>query len=91
MAVKAGRSPLISRRMFRRRSLGTATSTGWHVTYRAWLTTSAPILTRLARLLRDQGKTVEARDLLGPVHSWFTEGFDTPDLKDVRALPEELS
>ncbi len=33
----------------------------------------------------------EARDLLAPVYDWFTEGFDTPDLKDAKALLEELS
>jgi hypothetical protein len=35
----------------------------------------------LARLRRDQGHRTEARDLLAPVYAWFTEGFDTPDLK----------
>ena len=35
----------------------------------------------LARLRRDQGRRAEARDLLAPVHGWFTEGFATPDLK----------
>jgi predicted ATPase len=45
----------------------------------------------LARLWRDQGKHVEARDLLGPVYNWFTEGFDAPDLKDARALLDELT
>jgi predicted ATPase len=45
----------------------------------------------LARLWRDQGKHVQARDLLSPVYGWFTEGFDTPDLKDAKALLEELS
>jgi class 3 adenylate cyclase/predicted ATPase len=44
----------------------------------------------LARLRRDQGKRVEARALLAPVHGWFTEGLDTPDLKDAKALLEEL-
>jgi hypothetical protein len=34
----------------------------------------------------DQGRRAEARDLLAPVYSWFTEGFDTPDLKDAKAL-----
>ena len=38
----------------------------------------------MARLWRDQGKRNEARDLLAPVYGWFTEGFDTLDLKDVR-------
>src|SRR5262249_19331241 len=44
----------------------------------------------LARLRRDQGHRAEARDLLAPVYSWFTEGFDTPDLKDARTLLDEL-
>jgi predicted ATPase len=45
----------------------------------------------LARLWRDQGKTVEARELLAPVYGWFTEGFDTRDLKEAKALLEELA
>jgi predicted ATPase len=40
----------------------------------------------LARLRRDHGRHAEARDLLTPVYGWFTEGFDTPDLKDAKAL-----
>jgi predicted ATPase len=44
----------------------------------------------LARLWRDQGKVQEARELLAPVYSWFTEGFDTRDLKEAKALLEEL-
>jgi len=44
----------------------------------------------LARLRRDQGRRVEARDLLAPVYGWFTEGFDTPDLKEAKALLDEL-
>ena len=44
----------------------------------------------LARLWRDQGKTVEARELLAPVYGWFTEGFDTLDLKEAKALLEGL-
>jgi predicted ATPase len=44
----------------------------------------------LARLRRDQGRRAEARDLLAPVYGWFTEGFDTPDLKEARALLDEL-
>ena len=46
--------------------------------------------TSLARLWRDQGKHTEARDLLAPVYGWFTEGFDTLDLKDAKALLDEL-
>jgi predicted ATPase len=45
----------------------------------------------MARLWRDQGKREEARELLAPVYDWFTEGFDTLDLKDAKALLEELS
>jgi predicted ATPase/class 3 adenylate cyclase len=44
----------------------------------------------LARLWRDQGKVSEARDLLAPMYGWFTEGFDTRDLKEAKALLEEL-
>ena len=40
----------------------------------------------MARLWRDQGKCNEARDLLTPVYNWFTEGFDTCDLKEAKAL-----
>ncbi len=47
--------------------------------------------TSLARLWQQQGKKCEARDLLAPVYDWFTEGFDTADLKDARALVEELA
>ncbi len=47
--------------------------------------------TSLSRLWQTQGKTKEARDLLAPIYGWFTEGFDTPDLKDARALLDELS
>jgi hypothetical protein len=39
----------------------------------------------LARLRRDQGKVSEARELLAPVYGWFTEGFDTRDLKEAKA------
>jgi predicted ATPase len=45
----------------------------------------------LARLWRDQGKRKEARELLAPVYGWFTEGFDTRDLKEAKALLEELA
>ena len=42
-------------------------------------------------LRRDQDRRTEARDLLAPVYGWFTEGFDTADLKDAKALLEELA
>ena len=44
----------------------------------------------LARLWRDQGKAQQARELLAPVHGWFTEGFDTCDLKEAKVLLNEL-
>jgi predicted ATPase len=44
----------------------------------------------LARLWGDQGKVHQARELLAPVYGWFTEGFDTRDLKEAKALLEEL-
>jgi predicted ATPase len=47
--------------------------------------------TSLARLRRDQGRHTEARNLLAPVYDWFTEGFDTPDLKEAKALLDELT
>jgi predicted ATPase len=46
--------------------------------------------TSLARLWREQGRRAEAHDLLAPIYAWFTEGFDTADLKDARALLDEL-
>ncbi len=46
--------------------------------------------TSLARLWQRQGKRDAARDLLAPVYEWFTEGFDTRDLIDAKALLEEL-
>jgi predicted ATPase len=47
--------------------------------------------TSLARLWRDQGREAEARDLLAPVYGWFTEGFDTRDLVEAKALLAELT
>ena len=47
--------------------------------------------TSMARLWRDQGKRDKARELLAPVYGWFTEGFDTPDLKQAKALLNELA
>ena len=45
----------------------------------------------LARLWRDQGKSQQARELLASVYGWFTEGFDTRDLKEAKALLEQLA
>ena len=45
----------------------------------------------LTQLWRSQGKVQQARELLAPVYGWFTEGFDTRDLKEAKALLEELT
>jgi predicted ATPase len=45
----------------------------------------------MARLWHDQGEQQQAHDLLAPVYDWFTEGFDTGDLKDAKALLDELA
>ena len=45
----------------------------------------------MAQLWRDQGKRDKAQELLAPVYSWFTEGFDTVDLKQAKALLDELA
>jgi predicted ATPase len=47
--------------------------------------------TSLARLWQQQGKRQEAYDVLAPVYNWFTEGFDTADLKDAKVLLDELA
>jgi hypothetical protein len=44
----------------------------------------------LGRLYRQQGRQTEARTVLADIHRWFTEGFDTPDLRAAKALLEEL-
>ena len=45
----------------------------------------------MARLWRDQGKRQQAHDLLAPVYGWFTEGFDMLDLKNAKALLDQLA
>jgi hypothetical protein len=45
----------------------------------------------MARLWRDQGKRAAAQELVAPVYGWFTEGFDTLDLKRAKALLDELA
>ncbi|MCK1642268.1 AAA family ATPase [Bradyrhizobium sp. 157] len=67
-----------------RRALQTAQKQG----ARFWEVRAA---TSLARLWRDQGKRTDARDLLAPIYGSFTEGFDTPDLKEATALLAELA
>jgi predicted ATPase len=46
--------------------------------------------TSLSRLWQQQGKGAAARELLAPIYNWFTEGFDTADLRDAKDLLEEL-
>ena len=46
--------------------------------------------TSLARLLQAQSRVAEARDMLAAIYVWFTEGFDTPDLVETKALLDEL-
>jgi predicted ATPase len=50
-----------------------------------------PATTSLARLLRDTGRRGEARTMLAEIYGWFTEGFDTADLKDAQSLLDELA
>ena len=66
-----------------RKSLAVAQQQG----ARGWELAAA---TRLARFWQGRGRIHQARDLLAPVHDWFTEGFDTPDLKEAKALLDEL-
>ncbi len=47
--------------------------------------------TSLGRLWRDQGRREEARNSLAPIYDWFTEGFDTADLKEAKALLDNLA
>jgi predicted ATPase len=46
--------------------------------------------TSLTRLWAERGRRAQARDLLAPIYGWFTEGLDTPDLNDAKALLDEL-
>ena len=59
--------------------------------YRAAIEVARQQEVSMARLWRGQGKRDEARDLLAPVYGWFTEGFDTLDLKEAKILLDELS
>jgi predicted ATPase len=45
----------------------------------------------LSRLWQQQGKKAEARQLLSPIYNWFTEGFDTKDLQEAKALLDDLT
>ena len=65
----------------------TSTRSHIHITHSRELRASVS----LARLLRDTGPCEEARSMLTKIYNWFTEGFDTADLKDAKALLEELT
>ena len=64
-----------------------ALSIAWEQEAKLW---ELRVTMTLAQLRRDQGRRTEASDLLAPVYGWFTEGFDTPDLKEAKALLDEL-
>ena len=66
----------------------TALKVARHQAAKSWELRAA---TSLARLWQSQGKSTEARELLTPVYHWFTEGFDTADLKDAKTLLDQLS
>jgi predicted ATPase len=66
----------------------TAIALAQKMSARAWELRAA---TSLARLLRDTGRRDEALTMLAEVYGWFTEGFDTADLKDAKALLDELA
>ena len=65
---------------------------GWERTRLGLSSPSRPyrVALRMARLWRDQGKRHDARELLAPIYGWFTEGFDTLDLKEAKVLLEDL-
>ena len=69
-------------------SFRTAIDTARHQSAKLWELRSS---VSLAEMLRDQGKRAAARDLLAPVYDWFTEGFDTPDLTEAKALLDALN
>jgi hypothetical protein len=56
-----------------------------------WKLAELRVTNRLAQLLRDTNRRDEARTMLAEIYNWFTESFDTADLKEAKALPEELS
>ena len=56
-----------------------------------WQQVAAARRTSLARLLAKRGRRDEARAMLAEIYNWFTEGFDTADLKDAKALLDELA
>jgi predicted ATPase len=77
-----------------RQAIGTyrATGTRLHGTHHlTLLAQAAATCGDLARLWGEQGRRVEASDLLGQVYGWFTEGSDTADLKEAKALLDQLA
>jgi predicted ATPase len=83
------RSYHVNRTLRKRKGISSARSQSLNNSKRSpW--NSAPAMS-LARLWRDQAKVEQARELLAPVYGWFTERFDTRDLKEAKALLEELA
>src|SRR4029077_1639371 len=76
-------------RMQQKRKRTSSVHSRSHVNSRRSPGNSAP--PSLARLWRDQSKVQQARELLAPVYGWFTEGFDTRDLQEAKALLQELA
>ena len=76
--------------MWRKRKATSSARSRLHATQQAksWELRAAM---SMARLWRDQGKPQQARELLAPVYGWFTEGFDTLDLKEAKALLNSLA
>jgi predicted ATPase len=83
IALKSSSGPAAAAQAYFERSLAVAREQQ----AKSWELRAA---TSLARLWRDQGKRTEALGLLAPIYGWFTEGFATPDLKDAKALLDEL-
>ena len=73
----------------RRRKPASSRPSTWPATSRPSRGSCGPPLS-LSRLWQQQGKRAEAHELLAPIYGWFTEGFDTADLQEAKALLEEL-
>ena len=85
-------SPLAAcKRVYLSRDVDNTTAVQPQPTFRRQGSRRAPELRASMSLARDQGKVPQARELLAPVCGWFTEGFDTRDLKEAKALLEELA
>jgi len=87
-----GTSPLAAwKRVYLSRDVDNAAGVQPHPTFRRQGSPRAPELRASMSLARDQGKLQQARELLAPVYGWFTEWFDTRDLKEAKALLDFLA